>query len=338
MDRYPETFQQVLVHTGQHYDANMSDVFFAHLGMRAPDEFLNVGSGTHAEQTARVMLAFEPCVARYKPDWVVIVGDVNSTVACALVCSKLSIPVAHVEAGLRSGDRKMPEEINRLVTDRLSALLFTPSADGDENLLHEGIDPSLIHRVGNVMIDTLVKLLPPARQRATAAKVGLARRSYVLVTLHRPANVDNADALAELVRGLMEIARLNPVVFPVHPRTRQRLEPWAGELGTAGVRLIQPQGYLDFLSLMESALAVVTDSGGVQEETCYLRIPCLTMRPNTERPVTIACGTNRLVEISARAMVEALRVSIQPNGHRYALPDRWDGAAAKRIIDVFRSL
>src|SRR5260370_159010 len=312
MDRYAGCFEQILVHTGQHYDANMSGLFFEHLGMRVPDEFLNVGSGSHSEQIARVMLAFEPVVLRYSSSWVVVVGDVNSTIACALVSAKLNIRVGHVEAGLRSGDKTMPEEINRIVTDHISDLLFTPSADGDENLRREGLSEEKIHRVGNVMIDTLVKLLPVARERATAQRMELKPQDYILATLHRPSNVDNPETLAEIVEGLGRIAEQMPVVFPVHPRTRERLA-CIDESAFARIRLIEPQGYLDFLSLTESARLVVTDSGGVQEETCYLGVPCLTVRPNTERPVTIACGTNRLVAPKAALMLHAVKDSLTSN-------------------------
>jgi UDP-N-acetylglucosamine 2-epimerase (non-hydrolysing) len=338
MARFPDHFEQACVHTGQHYDVQMSDVFFADLGMPKPDFFLNVGSGTHAEQTARVMLAFEPVVLQYRPDWVVVVGDVNSTLACALVCAKLGVPVAHVEAGLRSGDRSMPEEINRLVTDRLSDLLFTPSADGDANLVLEGIDRAKIHRVGNVMIDSLVRMLPKIQASSIISTLGLSTDDYLLVTLHRPGNVDDVSILKDFFGVLNELSERIPVVFPVHPRTRARLEQAAITVN-AGIHLTAPLGYIDFVALERAARLVLTDSGGVQEETTYLGVPCLTMRPNTERPVTVEIGTNRLVRAGSEALRAAVVAELErrerPPAH---IPDLWDGGAAVRIVEVFRGL
>ncbi len=332
-------FQQTLVHTGQHYDYQMSQVFFEDLGLPTPDEFLNVGSGSHAEQTARILLAFEPVVAQYRPDWVLVVGDVNSTLACALVCAKLGLPVAHVEAGLRSGDRSMPEEINRLLTDQIADLLFTPSRDADANLLREGVAASKIHFVGNVMIDTLLRLLPQARQRPIVSQMELEPGAYILVTLHRPSNVDDPHTLTQVMMALEQLAAQRPVVFPIHPRTRQRLA--ALGLQPQGVRLIDPLGYQDFLALMDSAGLALTDSGGIQEETTALGVPCLTLRPGTERPVTISQGTNRLVPHEANggwkpaAILEA--VAQAPFGKQAArCPDFWDGHAARRIAEVLR--
>ena len=271
--------RQTLVHTGQHYDANMSGVFFAQLGIPEPDVNLEVGSGSHAEQTAAVMSRFEPVVLQKKPDIVLVYGDVNSTVATALVCAKLMVRVGHVEAGLRSFDRTMPEEINRLLTDQLSDILFTPSEDGDRNLLREGIPSGKIFRVGNVMIDSLVRLLPVAER---CSRNGLPER-YALVTLHRPSNVDNNCALKNILESLLDINAQLDVVFPVHPRTRQRIAEFG--LDATKLHLLEPAPYIEFLALQKQATVVITDSGGIQEETTYLKVPCLTLRENTERPL-----------------------------------------------------
>jgi len=328
--------RQILVHTGQHYDHNMSRVFFDQLEIPDPDEYLEVGSATHAQQTAQIISCFEPVLNRHRPDWVVVVGDVNSTLGCALVCAKLGVPVAHVEAGLRSRDRTMPEEINRLVTDQVADLLLTPSDDADRNLQREGIDPARIHRVGNVMIDTLVKMLPRVDRQATWARHSVAPRQYVLVTLHRPSNVDDAGTLVEIMRALTEISATWPVIFPVHPRTKARIAALAVPASTANsdLRLVPPLAYLEFLALMESAQLVITDSGGVQEETTYLGVPCLTARPNTERPITIDRGTNRLVASRFDDLVRAAR---RPPERQAVGADRiplWDGRAADRIADL----
>ena len=334
MARRPDEFEQLLVHTGQHYDFQMSAVFFRDLEMPAPDRFLDVGSGSHALQTARVMIAFEPVVREWRPDWVVVVGDVNSTVACALVCAKLGVRVAHVEAGLRSRDRTMPEEINRVVTDQLADLLLTPSRDADVNLLREGVDPAKIEFVGNVMIDTLVAHLEAARARPIVEGMGLREDGYALVTLHRPANVDDAGDLREVLQGLRDIGAELPVVFPVHPRTRQTLD--ADMLGSlAGrVELLDPLGYLDFIALLDSARLVITDSGGLQEESTYLGVPCLTVRPNTERPITIECGTNRLVPRAGDELAAAARAVMSEPPPALPAPELWDGAAAGRVADA----
>jgi UDP-N-acetylglucosamine 2-epimerase (non-hydrolysing) len=328
--------EQLLVHTGQHYDYQMSRLFFEELSLPDPDEYLGVGSGTHAEQTGRIMLAFEPVLLKHQPDWVVVVGDVNSTLACALVCAKLGARLAHVEAGLRSGDRSMPEEINRLLTDQLADLLFTPSRDADTNLVREGVDPAKIIFVGNVMIDTLVSLLPKARLRQAAGRLGLQPGSYTLVTLHRPSNVDDTQTLAEIVSALREMARSREVVFPVHPRTRQRLEQLGLDAGR--VRLVEPLGYLDFLSLMETAALVLTDSGGIQEETTFLGIPCLTARSTTERPVTLTHGTNRLVASRHRDILEAVNWVDPLKGTPVQPIELWDGHAAERIADTLLAI
>jgi len=330
-----DAVRQTLVHTGQHYDSTMSGVFFQQLGMPEPDRNLEIGSGTHAHQTAAIMVAFEPVVLETKPDLVLVYGDVNSTVAAALVCSKLRIPVGHVEAGLRSRDRSMPEEINRLLTDQISDLLFTPSADGDENLLREGIAREKIHRVGNVMIDTLVRLLP----RAIECFPSNLPSPYALVTLHRPSNVDDLPWLRNLLATLSDLSAQLNIIFPVHPRTRERLT----ELGitkahAARLHLLEPLPYLEFLALQTRARFVITDSGGIQEETTFLGVPCLTIRENTERPITLTHGTNQLVGRDMQRLQEAaaeiLRndsVAAAPNPSRVPL---WDGHAAERIADV----
>jgi UDP-N-acetylglucosamine 2-epimerase (non-hydrolysing) len=326
--------RQTLVHTGQHYDAAMSDVFFRQLEMPQPDVNLAVGSSSHTQQTAEVMLRFEPVVLDLKPDWVVVYGDVNSTVAAALVASKLSVKVAHVEAGLRSRDRTMPEEINRVLTDQLSDLLFTPSRDADENLLREGVEPKRISRVGNVMIDTLVRLLPEATLPQGIEELG----RFVLVTLHRPGNVDDLPWLKQMLAALIEVSQTALVVFPIHPRTAKRLvEANAIPLGTNRLIMLPPLPYLEFLALQQNAQAVVTDSGGIQEETTYLGVPCLTVRENTERPITLTQGTNRLVgrDIPViRQELERVLRAPRPRANSIAL---WDGCAAERIAQIFVS-
>jgi len=325
---------QTLVHTGQHYDAGMSEVFFQQLEMQEPDCNLGVGSGSHAQQTAAVMVALEPVLAERCPDLVLVYGDVNSTVAAALVCAKLGVRVGHVEAGLRSRDRSMPEEINRLLTDQLSDLLFTPSADADENLQREGIDPARIHLVGNVMIDTLARLLPRAEERLPA---NLAK-PYVLVTLHRPANVDDLSWLRGLLATLADLSGRIEVIFPVHPRTRQRLDALGSLPGESGrVRLLEPLPYLEFLALERHAAFVITDSGGIQEETTFLGVPCLTVRENTERPITIIQGTNRLAGKDLQrlhAMAEETIVNIQKENTQPCRVPLWDGHAAERIAQI----
>ncbi|MGQ9765824.1 MAG: non-hydrolyzing UDP-N-acetylglucosamine 2-epimerase [Anaerolineae bacterium] len=341
LSRRGDRFQQLLVHTGQHYDANMSHVFFDDLGLPAPDVYLAVGSGTHAWQTAQVMLRFEPVLLDFRPEWVVVPGDVNSTLAAALVASKLGIRVAHVEAGLRSGDRTMPEEINRILTDHLADLLFTTEPSGNAHLAEEGIPAAKVRYVGNVMIDSLVRLLPRAEEAwpALAARLALARQ-YILVTLHRPSNVDDRATLAEVLAALGEIAETVQVVFPVHPRTRQRIAEAGLADRTRGLLLTEPLGYLEFLALEKHAAVVLTDSGGVQEETTYLGVPCLTARPNTERPITVTAGTNRLVASERGALVAALSDALDraaAGGRPPAPPPLWDGRAAERIAEAFVS-
>ena len=325
--------EQVLVHTGQHYDTKMSDVFFQHLGLPDPDVNLNVGSGSHSVQTAEVMMRFEPVVRERQPDWVLVYGDVNSTVAAALVCAKLLVRVAHVEAGLRSNDRTMPEEINRIVTDSIADLLLTPSADGDENHRREGVAESRIRRVGNVMIDTLVRLLPVARERWPELSREHALERFGLLTLHRPSNVDEPAKLGRLVKALGEISRSLPLVFPIHPRTRQALQSLAVDVPPTLI-LTEPLGYLDFLALQERATLVITDSGGVQEETTYLGVPCLTLRANTERPVTVTIGTNVLIGDDLDRLRAEVASILSGTTRKGAIPDLWDGHAADRIADV----
>ena len=321
--------QQALVHTGQHYDVNMSDVFFQELEIPAPDVNLQVGSGSHAQQTGEVIKRFESVVLERKPDLVMVYGDVNSTAAAALVCAKLLVPFAHVEAGLRSFDRTMPEEINRLVTDQLSNLLFTPSEDGNTNLAREGITRG-VHMVGNVMIDTLVRMLPSAERQVPA---GIPNR-FLLMTLHRPSNVDDVPWLRSMVEMLSEFSSSIPVLFPVHPRTRERLGA-AGIAGIAGgVTLMDPLPYLQFLALQTRATGLITDSGGIQEETTFLGKPCITVRENTERPITVTMGTNELVGRDIGRAREALSKVVSGKWKRGAIPPLWDGKAAERISQL----
>jgi UDP-N-acetylglucosamine 2-epimerase (non-hydrolysing) len=324
---------RLLVHTEQHHDDALSGVFFRELGLPVPEVSLGVGSGTHAEQTARVMLAFEPVLARERPSWVVVVGDVNSTVACALTAAKLGVPVAHVEAGLRSRDRTMPEELNRIVTDQLSELCLTPSPDADENLRAEGIEARRVRRVGNVMIDTLARLLPQARAREAAARLGLERGRFALATLHRPANVDSPAALTRTLECLGRVGRRVPVIFPAHPRTRARMAEF-GLAAPRGVKLVDPVGYLDCVALQDDAALVVTDSGGIQEETTWLGVPCLTLRDTTERPVTVTHGTNRVIgNDPARVELETDRALERGRRERGGV-ELWDGRTAERIVEA----
>ena len=335
----PVRFSQTLVHTGQHYDPAMSDVFFRELGLPEPDHYLQVGSGTHAEQTADVLRRLEPVLLDELPDLVLVVGDVNSTLAAALCAAKLQIRVAHVEAGLRSGDREMPEELNRLLTDQLADLLFTTSADADENLAREGVAAGRVHLVGNTMIDTLERLRAKAFEGDTLDCLGLAPQWYALVTLHRPSNVDDPERLLLVGEILTTVARRLPVVFPVHARTLERLaEARMLEVLQAapGLQLTEPLGYLDFVAAMSSARFVLTDSGGVQEETTVLGVPCLTMRTTTERPITVSAGTNRLVDpYDAGAVLAAVDDTLAaPMPAETSRPPLWDGHAAERIVAV----
>jgi UDP-N-acetylglucosamine 2-epimerase (non-hydrolysing) len=336
MKREPDKYLPLVVHTGQHYDSKMSDSFFQDLELPDPDVHLGVGSGSHAAQTAAVMERFEPVVLREKPDWVLVVGDVNSTIACALVCVKLGIKVAHVEAGLRSRDRTMPEEINRLLTDQISDLLLTPSADADANLRAEGIPEERIKLVGNVMIDSLLKHLERARQSPIKSQLGVKEKEYAVLTLHRPSNVDNPEVFGRILQSLETISNSLPIVFPVHPRTRKMI----GEFGLTeridnakGLRLIDPLGYLDFLGLYSAARLVLTDSGGIQEETTALGIPCLTLRENTERPVTVELGTNTVVGTDPEKITTHALAAVNGNGNwPNRIPPFWDGHTAERIL------
>jgi UDP-N-acetylglucosamine 2-epimerase (non-hydrolysing) len=326
--------EQKLIHTGQHYDANMSDIFFQQLGLPSPDINLEVGSGSHAVQTAQTMIRFEEVVQTRRPDVVLVYGDVNSTVATTLVCAKLGIPVGHVEAGLRSSDRTMPEEINRLLTDQIADLLFTPSHDGDENLLREGIAAEKIHLVGNVMIDTLLRLLPVAEQRWARGEVAARRdEPYALVTLHRPSNVDEPVMLGGIVAALARVSQRLPVIFPVHPRTRQRMKT-LNLAGSGAIHLTDPLGYLDFLALQRHATVVITDSGGIQEETTLLGVPCLTVRENTERPVTVTLGTNVLVGRDMARLEAEVASVLDGQFKRGQVPPLWDGKAGERIAAI----
>lgn len=330
----------LLVHTGQHYDHEMSRVFFEDLKIPEPDFFLGIGSGTHAQQTARVMVEFEKVLDQERPDLVVVVGDVNSTLACALVSAKLLVPVAHVEAGLRSFDRTMPEEINRTLTDQLSDYLFTTSQDANENLLREGIPAAKIHLAGNVMIDTLRKCEPLAHARKTAETLGLEPRGFAVLTLHRPSNVDAPETFIKILDGLEAILPRLPIIFPVHPRSRKRISAFGlnGRIEALGkLRLCAPMGYLTFLSLMMDARLVLTDSGGIQEETTALGIPCLTLRENTERPITVELGTNVVVGTRPdRIATEATRL-LRAAETRGRVPPLWDGQAARRIVEVLKN-
>ena len=315
---------QTLVHTGQHYDVNMSDVFFKQLEIPAPDFNLAVGSGTHAAQTAEIMTRLESVILDHGPDLVLVYGDVNSTVAAALVCAKLRVRFGHVEAGLRSFDRTMPEEINRVVTDQLADVLYTPSEDGDLNLQREGIPSAKIFRVGNVMIDSLVKLLPVAQRRSN----GIPGR-YAVCTLHRPANVDDSAALRGILQSLLEVTRDLTVVFPAHPRTRQKIAEFG--LNARQLQMLDPLPYVDFLTLQSRATVVITDSGGIQEETNYLGIPCLTLRENTERPITVSLGTNVLVGRDPEKLRDELARILAREGKKGTTPPLWDGHAGERI-------
>jgi UDP-N-acetylglucosamine 2-epimerase (non-hydrolysing) len=328
-------FDQLLVHTGQHYGYEMSEVFFAQLGLRAPDVNLGVGSGSHAWQTATIMLRFEETVLQHTPDLVLVYGDVNSTVAASLVCAKLHIPVGHVEAGLRSFDRSMPEETNRVLTDQIADLLFTPSYDADENLAREGVAADRIHRVGNVMIDSLVRLLPQGRRRWPTQRAELdVPEPYGLVTLHRPSNVDAPATLAQVLNTLDSLSRSVYLLFPVHPRTQKGIAELGWRPSSATLRLVEPMSYLDFLAAMAHATLVITDSGGIQEETTYLNVPCFTVRRNTERPITLSLGTNVLVgQDTGRLQAEVRRVLEGRGGHGQ-VPPLWDGRAGGRIAAV----
>jgi UDP-N-acetylglucosamine 2-epimerase (non-hydrolysing) len=337
MRRRSGRIEPLLVHTGQHYDESMSRSFFEDLDIPRPDINLEIGSGSHSDQTARVMIAFEQVLLQHPADWVVVVGDVNSTMAAAIVAAKAGVRIAHVEAGLRSGDRTMPEEINRVVTDALADLLLTPSRDANENLLHEGIAPQKISFVGNVMIDTLNRNLEKARRSGVLERLNLQARQFGAITLHRPSNVDDANTLAGIIDALEAVTERLPIVFPVHPRTRQRLEEFnlSERIGKMkSLLLIEPLGYLDFLKLYSNSRLVLTDSGGIQEETTVLGIPCLTLRANTERPITVLEGTNRLVGNTPEVIRREALAALDRPAVAARVPELWDGHAATRIVDA----
>ena len=344
MEKWPDKFKQILVHTGQHYDQRMSCVFFEQLGLPRPDVNLEVGSGSHAVQTGRIMAAFEGVCLKIKPDLVVVVGDVNSTMACAITAKKLGISVAHVEAGLRSRDMFMPEEINRLCTDAISDLLFTTDKGASENLLKEGIEPGKIHFVGNVMIDTLNRFRQQAGQLEFLKELGLENGKYATATLHRPSNVDEKTTFGEILRALHQVSQYLPIIFPIHPRTRKQ----AYEFGLAhlftqsrpvrGLWITEPLGYLEFLHLNMNARLVLTDSGGLQEETTVLGVPCLTLRHSTERPITCSQGSNRLVGNDGVKIVSAVHKILGMPAAKKRVPEKWDGKAASRIVSVLKGL
>ncbi|WP_423823444.1 UDP-N-acetylglucosamine 2-epimerase (non-hydrolyzing) [Salinisphaera sp. SPP-AMP-43] len=323
-----------LVHTGQHYDANMSDAFFADFDLPKPDLHLGIGSGTHAEQTGRTLMAYEQACLADRPDWTIVVGDVNATIACALAASKLHIPVAHLEAGLRSRDRYMPEEINRILTDAIADVLWTPSIDANENLAAEGIAEQRIEFVGNIMLDTFELMRGRIESQGKRDELGLSVREYAVVTLHRPGNVDSPETLETLVEALVRLSTEVTLVFAVHPRTRNRLEQHAlleRLQAASGMRLIEPQGYIDFMNLVTGAALTITDSGGMQEETTYLGIPCLTVRPTTERPITVEQGSNRL--IGASELLSAAQAVLKGECcYTASRPELWDGQTAGRIV------
>ncbi len=338
MQHYAD-IQQTLLHTGQHYDDKMSQVFFDELNIPRPDIYLGVGSGSHAEQTARVMIAFEKVLLEDRPDVVVVVGDVNSTLACTVTAAKLWVPIAHVEAGLRSFDRKMPEEINRIVTDALSDFLFTTSRDANENLLREGISTEKMFFVGNVMIDTLNKHRARAKQLDTPTRFGLKSGHYALLTLHRPSNVDVPEVFSGILEALTAIQCDLPILFPAHPRTVKRITEFgfANRLAAApNLRLLEPLGYLEFLDLMMHAQLVLTDSGGIQEETTILGVPCLTIRENTERPITISQGTNLLVGPDPARIIATAQDVLAGCNKAGRVPELWDGHAAERIVSILQ--
>jgi UDP-N-acetylglucosamine 2-epimerase (non-hydrolysing) len=339
MNRLPADFEPIILHTGQHYDYDMSSVFFEDLNLPEPDYFLGVGSGSHATQTARIMIEFEKVLQEVNPSLAIVFGDVNSTLGCSITAKKLLIPVAHVEAGLRSFDMTMPEEINRKVTDAISDILFTPSKDGDENLIHEGVERKNIHFVGNIMIDSLIlvlKIIDQSYEDNVFRKFGVQRENFVLVTLHRPSNVDNKDNLWNIINFLNGLSLRIPIIFPVHPRTKNNISAFAMEFASnRGFKIVEPLRYKEFITLEKSSKCVLTDSGGIQEETTYLNVPCLTLRPNTERPITITQGTNELVSMdNIEGKMETILSSDWKQAQR---PELWDGKTAGRIVDLLKA-
>jgi len=339
MQRMTNTIEPILVHTGQHYDERMSKLFFDDLGLPKPDIYLGVGSGSHAEQTAKIMIEFEKVCESEKPDLVVVVGDVNSTAACSMVASKMWIPIAHVEAGLRSFDRKMPEEINRIITDALSEYLFITERSATTNLIREGVAQDKIHFVGNVMIDSLTYYLSKEIASNILAELSLKEKEYALVTLHRPSNVDDPESFTRIITAFKEIQKNVPIVFPIHPRTQKNIDKLGlrDEIAKLeNLKLIPPVGYFDFMQLMANCGFVMTDSGGIQEETTYLGIPCLTLRENTERPITVEIGTNEIVGTDTEKITMLAKKIVDGQWKKGQVPELWDGKAAERIVDVLR--
>ncbi|HJP17156.1 MAG: UDP-N-acetylglucosamine 2-epimerase (non-hydrolyzing) [Gammaproteobacteria bacterium] len=342
MKKYPSCFKHVIVHTGQHYDKNMSSIFFKNLGLHSPDIFLGVSAGNHGQQTGRIMIEFEKQLLKEKPGLVIVVGDVNSTLACSIASVKLGIVVAHVESGLRSFDRTMPEEINRIVTDSVSDILFTTSKEAKENLLKEGIPENKIYFVGNVMIDSLYKIKSMANKSGILRKLGITNKNYITLTLHRPSNVDYKNKLVNILDAIKIIQQKIKVVFPVHPRTDKMLKKFRlmGYMNNMkNVTLIEPLGYLDFTKLMVSSKIILTDSGGIQEETTILNVPCLTLRENTERPITVAEGTNELVGNNTKKIISSTMGVLNYDGNYKSsrAPRYWDGKASKRIVKVLKN-
>ena len=329
-----KNIESIICHTGQHYDEKMSKVFFEDLEMPKPHIYLGVGGGSHAEQTGKVMIEFEKEVIQLKPDLVLVVGDVNSTLACSIVAKKLHIPVVHVEAGLRSFDREMPEELNRLVTDSISDFFFVTEDSGEKHLLHDGVDPAKIHFTGNVMIDSLVHFKEKASHSKVLEENGLTPGEYLLVTLHRPSNVDSIESLTTLAEILNAVAGKIKIVFPIHPRTLNNLKKNNLSIENENIILLEAQGYLDFLQLMQNSKGLLTDSGGIQEETTFLNIPCLTLRDNTERPVTVDLGTNILLPLDKELILENLEKVISGDWKQGQIPRLWDGKAAERMADI----
>ena len=337
--KFPEEFEVKLIHTGQHYDERMSKFFFDDLQMPVPDEYLEVGSGTHGEQTGKIMERYEAVLLKGKPDLVIVAGDVNSTIACALDAAKLHIQVAHLEAGLRSFDRTMPEELNRLMTDAISDYLLTPSPDGDMNLLKEGISKEKIYFVGNIMIDSLVQYKEKSNNSNILEEYELKPHEFVLITLHRPSNVDNKEGLLKILNAFEELSKFIKLVFPIHPRAKKQIKIFGLNEKVEKMKnllLIDPIGYYDFIKLEMEAKFILTDSGGIQEETTYFGIPCLTLRPNTERPITIIEGTNKLVKLETEDIIKEAKEILSGKIKKGKIPKFWDGKTAERIVDIFR--
>jgi len=336
--KFPDEFEIKLIHTGQHYDERMSKFFFDDLQMPKPDEYLEVGSGTHGKQTAKIMERYEEILLKDKPDLVIVAGDVNSTSACAIDAVKLHIPVAHLEAGLRSFARSMPEEINRILTDAISNYLLTPSTDGDENLLAEGVPKEKIFFVGNIMIDSLMQYQDKARNSDILDRIEV-KQDYALITLHRPSNVDNEEGLLTILNAFEEISKSINLIFPIHPRTTKQIQTFELEEKVEKMKnlhLIPPVGYYDFLKLQMDAKFILTDSGGIQEESTYFGVPCLTLRPNTERPITITEGTNMLVKLQTDDIINETEKILSGNIKKGKIPKYWDGKTAERIVKIFK--